>query len=66
MAKNIVWLDSLKALDALREIKSDCEHPRNRVRWKLSTAEYHCRECQTLFSYDEVAAIVNSSNGRAD
>lgn len=62
MAKDIVWLDSLKALDALRVLKDDCEHPRNCVRWKLSTAEYHCRECQTLFSYDEVAAIVNSTN----
>lgn len=61
MAEQIVWLDAQKALEAIRQLKPDCEHPQNKVRWKLSTAEYHCRECWTLFPYKEVAQIVNDN-----
>ena len=60
MAKDeqVEWLDPRLVLMALAEIKPDCPHPVKRVVWKLGTAEFLCKECETLFPYREVQPIV--------
>jgi len=60
MSEAIEWIKSDDVFTALSIIDPTCAHPRDKVRWKLSTAEYHCRECWTLFPYKQVQEIVNS------
>ena len=52
----IEWQD---AQMALRTLEQGCDHPDNRVVWKLQTYEYVCRACKTVFPYDKVREIVD-------
>ena len=60
MAKDeqVEWSDPRLVLMAMAEIKPDCPHPKKKVAWKLGTAEFLCKECETLFPYREISPIV--------
>jgi hypothetical protein len=55
------WLPLEGVYKAMRELKSDCDHPEERIFWKLQTYEYVCKDCETLFSHEDIRGIMNDA-----
>ena len=46
---------------AMLAIKPECDHPEDRVVWKLQTYEYLCKTCGTVFSYDDLRKMIDDA-----
>jgi len=54
----VVYLDWADVHPVLQALSSSCDHPAERVVWKLQTSEYVCRSCETVFPYAKVRAFL--------
>ena len=60
--KALAYIEWRDAQMAMRTLNGACDHPDNRVVWKLQTYEYMCKACETVFPYDEVRKVVDGGS----